>query len=210
MGYNGTEVAATAYFSQFEKTLYMSMDVSCETGTDLIEPCLQKDDLIFITDANWGQALSDSYSKNYFGAKTTTSYIDGYADTTDLYTITKIWKAEETATTSTVEDKFRITVDKAINWDGSTLADPDGTARPTRATCRSLSSRPRRPATTSTSPCARTAASATATTASASASRATRTTTATRSRRSPSRALVVGNFICLCQLPLLNLITKRR
>merc|ERR1711998_189968 len=36
------------------------------------------------------------------------------------------WKAEETLTTATYEDKFRITVDKSINWDGSVYADPDG------------------------------------------------------------------------------------
>ena len=127
--YNQTgEDAATAYFSQFEKTLYMSMDVSCETGTVLIEPCLEKGDLIIITDANWGQTQWNPLAnvKKFFGADTTSSYLDGFADTTDLYTITKIWKAEETSTTSTIEDKFRITVDKSINWDGSTLADPDG------------------------------------------------------------------------------------
>merc|ERR1712146_128182 len=28
--------------------------------------------------------------------------------------------------TSTFEDKFRITVDKMINWDGADVADPDG------------------------------------------------------------------------------------
>merc|ERR1711904_443829 len=50
---------------------------------------------------------------------------------------TKIWKAEETRTTdasaytvsgpiAAMEDKFRITVDKSINWDGSIYADPDG------------------------------------------------------------------------------------
>ena len=35
-------------------------------------------------------------------------------------------KAEETSKTATFEDKFRITVDKNINWDGSVVADPDG------------------------------------------------------------------------------------
>ena len=68
------------------------------------------------------------------------AYSAGFADTADLYTITKIWKSEETSVTSrlatagdlsthvsdTREDKFRITVDKSINWDGSEMADPDG------------------------------------------------------------------------------------
>ena len=78
--------------------------------------------------------------KRFFGGGSGGEYDGGYADTTDLYTITKIWKSEETLQTSrlatpgdlsswistTKEDKFRITVDKSINWDGSELSDPDG------------------------------------------------------------------------------------
>merc|ERR1711918_278859 len=33
---------------------------------------------------------------------------------------------EETKDTATFEDKFRITVDKNVNWDASEVADPDG------------------------------------------------------------------------------------
>ena len=128
--YNHSETAAVAYFTQFTNTLYMSMDVSCETGAKTVEPCLEKGDLIFITDANWGDALAtvtDSPgNKEFFGGTATGDYDSGFADTADLYTITKIWKAEETATTATLEDKYRITVDKNINWDGSKVGDPDG------------------------------------------------------------------------------------
>merc|ERR1712054_220299 len=94
--YNATETAVTAYFEQFSNTLYMSFDVSCETGLSTVEPCLQKGDMLFITDANWGKS--------------------------ELL----IGKSEETSATATFEDKFRITVDKNINWDGSIVADPDG------------------------------------------------------------------------------------
>merc|ERR1711939_885362 len=129
--YNATETAATAYFSQFSNTLYMSMDVSCETGSSLVEPCLQKGDLIFVTDANWGKNEQNinkgaGTGLNFFGGASAGSWGAGFADTTDLYTITKIWKSEETSRTSIFEDKFRITVDKNINWDGSATADPDG------------------------------------------------------------------------------------
>merc|ERR1711988_247531 len=125
--YNATEVAATAYFTQFSSTLYLSFDASCETGSSLVEPCLQKGDLIFITDANWGkseQLITKAGSTRFFGGSDTVG--SGSADTSDLYTITKIWKSEETTMTSTFEDKFRITVDKNINWDGSVVTDPDG------------------------------------------------------------------------------------
>jgi hypothetical protein len=127
--YNMTETAVTAYFSQFSNTLYMSFDVSCETGRSDIEPCLQKGDLIFVTDANWGKSetvVTKADSTRFFGGADGGGWSGGYADTTDLYTITKIWKAEETSTTSTFQDKFRITVDKSINWDGSEVGDPDG------------------------------------------------------------------------------------
>merc|ERR1712022_20850 len=129
--YNATEVAVTAYFSQFSSTLYMSFDVSCETGRGDVEPCLNKGDLIFITDANWGmseQLISKSEATRFFGGTGVNGFGAGYADTTDLYTITKIWKSEETSKTATFEDKYRITVDKSINWDGSEVADPDGDA----------------------------------------------------------------------------------
>merc|ERR1712054_633144 len=83
----------------------------------------------FITDANWGkseQLITKADSTKFFGGTSSVGFGSGYADTTDLYTITKIWKAEETSKTASFEDKFVITVDKAINWDGSTVADPDG------------------------------------------------------------------------------------
>merc|ERR1712178_121037 len=118
-------------------------------------------DLIFITDANWGSSellIEKADSTKFFGGVGTTGFGAGYADTSDLYTITKIWKAEETSKTAT---RSRIP-----------------------ATCGSSSSRRRRRARSRTCRSARTAASATATTLSASASRATPTTTATRSRRS--------------------------
>merc|ERR1711987_25077 len=96
----------------------------------------------------------------------------GYADTSDLYTITKIWKSEETKDTATFEDKFRITVDKNVNWDASEMGDPDGDGDLNTGYVQILKFTP-------------------ATTRSASASRATPTTTATRSRRSRFRSALV-------------------
>merc|ERR1719181_2173914 len=89
--YNATETAAVAYFTQFTNTLYMSFDASCETGLSSAEPCLQKGDLIFITDANWGKAeqiIEKSGSVRFFGGTSVGGFGAGYADTSDLYTIT--------------------------------------------------------------------------------------------------------------------------
>merc|ERR1719337_284500 len=135
--YNHTETAAVAYFDQFTNTLYMSFDASCETGggamKGTVEPCLQKGDLIFVADANWGQELAtldrdgttNAEDKTFFGGATVNNFNNGFADTADLYTITKIWTAQMTASTLAKEDRYRITVDKNINWDGSTIANPD-------------------------------------------------------------------------------------
>merc|ERR1711990_840199 len=115
--YNHTETAAVAYFEQFTNTLYMSFDASCETGGGAmkgkVEPCLQKGDLIFVADANWGQASAtlsrddtagNAEDKDFFGGATVNLFNDGFADTADLYTITKIWTAQMTATTSSWKD----------------------------------------------------------------------------------------------------------
>jgi len=114
-----------ARFGQYSSLIYTNVDVSCETGNATIEPCLQKGDKVFVFDAAWGmvapvgstELLNDAVQSN----------------TGDMFTITKIWKEEETSTTyltdgsaSEGENKFRITVDHTINWDGSTFADPDG------------------------------------------------------------------------------------
>ena len=116
-----SDISIVAKFEQYSNLLLMSKDASCKTGISDVEPCLQKGDLIFITGASWGNAIKTNFGDTGFIA----AYVVGYSDTTDLCTITKIRKAEETVTTSSRENKFRITVDKAINWTGP-LGDPGG------------------------------------------------------------------------------------
>merc|ERR1711988_714020 len=182
--YNMTETAVTAYFTQFSNTLYMSWDASCE-------PCLQKGDLIFVTDANWGkseQIVDKASWKKFFGGRDSVQYTSGYADTTDLYTITKIWKAEETSKTATFEDKYRITVDKSINWDGSEVADPDGDLVKNTGYVQILKFTPASTGTyTYVSPCSNRGL-CNGDDAVCESSRATPTTTATRRARSRSKA----------------------
>ncbi len=48
------EPRITAYFSVGSKLMYTSYDVSCETGSSYIQPCLDKEDMIFLFDADWG------------------------------------------------------------------------------------------------------------------------------------------------------------
>jgi hypothetical protein len=53
-----------------------------------------------------------------------TALTQGY--TGYFYTITKIWTEPTGSNTVTKEDRFRIQVDKSINWDGSELGAPWG------------------------------------------------------------------------------------
>merc|ERR1711988_798048 len=115
-----------ARFAQYSSLVYTNVDVSCETGNATIEPCLERGDKLFVFDAAWGMSAP---------VGTAGSVTDVKSNTGDMFTITKIWKEEETSTTykgdgtdtaTDAEDKYRIQLDAAINWDGSALKDPDG------------------------------------------------------------------------------------
>merc|ERR1712070_872225 len=52
---------------------------------------------------------------------------NNYADFTGVYyTVKKIWKEDPTATTLKMEDRYRVVVDKGINWKANNATDPDG------------------------------------------------------------------------------------
>merc|ERR1711988_680875 len=113
-----------ARFDQYSSLIYTNVDVSCETGNSTIEPCLERGDKLFVFDAAWGKAAP-------VGTSTAATSVE--SNTGEMFTIEKIWKEEETSTSYVTdgtadsgENKFRIQLDQAINWDGSTLADPDG------------------------------------------------------------------------------------
>merc|ERR1719267_39263 len=118
------------------------------TNKRYVYPCLSKGDYIMLPDGGWGDfdaAGSPSTPNTYDLATDTTpsaeimtSHMDpinpvektagagnvaGVSNTLDysghIYEIVKIWTAPFTGTTATSEDRFRITVDKPIPWDGS-------------------------------------------------------------------------------------------
>merc|ERR1712146_462420 len=47
----------TAYFEQYSNVMYTSYDVACETAISIVEPCLDKGDMLFVHDA--GRVLPD-------------------------------------------------------------------------------------------------------------------------------------------------------
>jgi len=108
----------TAYFTQYSNVMYTSYDVACETASSFVEPCLDKGDMLFVVDTkNLVLSQNVSYVSNTLAAAT------GAADSGDLYTISKIYKEDPTASTFTptgVEDRFRIVLDKNIPFAGTT------------------------------------------------------------------------------------------
>jgi hypothetical protein len=122
IGPPGADARVTAYFTQFSNILYTSYDVSCETGFSMVEPCLDKGDMLFIIDSaymNGGYSPTDAAQTADMISPPTQQYVE----TGDLYTIKKIYKEKTSPTTFAREDRFRIIVDKNIPWDGSELAD---------------------------------------------------------------------------------------
>merc|ERR1711988_1771042 len=193
--YNHTETAVTAYFTQFTNTLYMSFDASCETGLSMVEPCLQKGDLIFITDANWGQkelVVTKAESTRFFGGairfRTATASRTRRTFTPSPRSGRRRRRASPRPSQTSSASLSTRTSTGTARRSQTRMA----TAPSRRATCRSSSSPRRRRARTLTSRSARTAAFATAMTRFASASRATPTTTATRRARSRCKGCTVS------------------
>jgi hypothetical protein len=111
----------TAYFEQYSNVMYTSYDVACETAISIVEPCLDKGDMLFVVDTS-----NLAYYQNFTltaPSMTQAVYSPTYeADSGDLYTITKIYKEDPTDTTYTDtghEDRFRIVLDKNIPFAGT-------------------------------------------------------------------------------------------
>jgi len=108
----------TAYFEQYTNVMYTSYDTACETAPGLVEPCLDKGDMLFVVDSAY---LVASQNVSTYG--NTLALPSNVANSGDLYTISKIYKHPPTATTFTLsghEDRFRIVLDKNIPFAGTT------------------------------------------------------------------------------------------
>merc|ERR1711871_1192998 len=113
-----TQPPVTAWFEQYSNVMYTSYDVACETASSFVEPCLDKGDMLFVVDT---KNLVLSQNVSYVG--NTLALATGAADSGDLYTISKIYKEDPTATTFSSlghEDRFRIVLDKNIPFAGTT------------------------------------------------------------------------------------------
>jgi hypothetical protein len=146
-----TEPRVTARFTRGSNVIYTSYDTSCETSGGVIEPCLDKGDLVFLFDLNWGRRAHQNstagqrvnkYGTDYFGtkgfhkwksdtgkSKNPYHYNNYYSNTGQMYTVKKIYRHKVTATTYKLEDRYRIVMDKNLNWGDENItagSDPDG------------------------------------------------------------------------------------
>ena len=134
------DMPVTGWWYQNTDTIYTSTDASCEGGAK-ISKCIQKGDIITIPAAGYGGARYASgnltfgfdVSPNYVGdipdvANTTYKWtqVQNRPYTGQLYTVTKVWTELPTSGTFSREDRFRVKLDKKINWDGSELGQPWG------------------------------------------------------------------------------------
>ena len=137
--------AGTGCWSTRATKVYTSYDTSCETSGGMIEPCLDKGDLVFLFDLNWGRRAHQNSSVSdaaYFGTKgfhkwksdtgksKNPYHYNNYAlNTGQMYTVKKVYRDKSTALSHKLEDRYRILLDKNLNWgDENTTAayDPDG------------------------------------------------------------------------------------
>merc|ERR1712100_789539 len=113
-----TQPPVTAWFEQYSNVMYTSYDVACETADSAVEPCLDQGDMLFVVNT---RNLLASQNVSYAG--NSVALIDTSAkDSGDLYTISKIYKEDPTATTFIAtghEDRFRIVLDKNIPFAGT-------------------------------------------------------------------------------------------
>jgi hypothetical protein len=119
-GQGDGEARVTAYFSQYSNVLYTSYDTACETAFSMVEPCLDKGDMLFVIQSNYlkdGYSVSQGDTLTGYGQHSTIVEESG-----NLYTIMKIYKEDPTDSTFYREDRFRIVVDKNIPFAGTDLS----------------------------------------------------------------------------------------
>merc|ERR1712227_1162233 len=145
-GNDPADVPVFAWFEAYSKIIYTSVDASCETGntnsTSLSDPltddslvdvsaesnlmdCLSKGDQIFVTDGAWGDLKDNTdgfvFAGNNRDANAPTPSSAGEDTGINTYSF-----HHGVAGTEQLIDRYRIMVDKSINWDGSDYGDPDG------------------------------------------------------------------------------------
>lgn len=127
---------AVAWWKAYTNILYTSFDVSCDSGnynssfmplksSRTVPNCLSKGDLLYLPAGGYG----NEYTRVYGDTVSARSIYDNFNSTGytgSLYTVKKVWVEATGPTTHVREDRYRIMLDKNVNWDGYEAGDVDG------------------------------------------------------------------------------------
>lgn len=125
-----------AYWKQYTNIIYTSFDVSCDSGnlnhtfmpgkaSANVPNCISKGNLLYVTAGGYGNTRTTVDGDSYISRDIYDNRLDlGY--TGMLYKVQKIWVEPRGPYTYLREDRYRIMVDKNINWDGYEAGNADG------------------------------------------------------------------------------------
>ena len=130
------ETRVVGYFSQYDNKIYTNVDASCESGGSLVANCVEKGDKLFVVDGCWGEGADHQFFGGGVKASRCAAVTDAQRATGVLYTVNRIYSKPHTANTvawddadagtTKKEDRYVIEVDYNIPFDGSKIADPQG------------------------------------------------------------------------------------
>ena len=113
------ETVATVRFAKHTNVAYSSFDLSCESCDNQTTPCLRVGDLLFLADLSYPGQPGGGGTE--FG-------------TAELFTVTRLWRADPTRTTHAREDRFRIELDMNVPWNSDDGESAEGFVRPIKFT----------------------------------------------------------------------------
>jgi hypothetical protein len=123
-----------AWWEAYTNVIYTNFDASCEEGGSTrarISNCIKKGDILFLPAGYFASDRDDTTAWSY-PANEGYALARGYTTVTDytgmMYTVTKVWTEPVATTTKDAEDRYRIQVDKNINWNGDKMGAPWGKA----------------------------------------------------------------------------------
>lgn len=113
------EPAVTAWWEQYSNVVYTAVDTSCLNDQLRVDPCIEQGDLVYVIDSAF---LNTTFNATRDGA--TVALPQSTSDESgNLYKVTRVYVAPPTLTTPTIEDRYRIVLDKNIPVKGDTTTN---------------------------------------------------------------------------------------
>ena len=105
------ETVATVRFAKHTNVAYSSFDLSCESCDNQTTPCLRVGDLLFLADLSYPGQPGGGGTE--FG-------------TAELFTVTRLWRADPTRPTHAREDRVRSELDMNVPWNSDDGESAEG------------------------------------------------------------------------------------